>query len=469
MSAVAPTEAAMALHWASAGPAVVHNVDECYENPLICLNGRCDNTLGSYRCACQPGYSPSPDGGFCVDRDECRTPGDINECNQGFCQGGTCDHDECSQNGMCANGMCINMDGSFKYHDECSQNGMCANGMCINMDGSFKCQYHDECSQNGMCANGMCINMDGSFKCQCKPGFVLSPTGHACIDVDECYENPLICLNGRCDNTLGSYRCACQPGYSPSPDGGFCVDRDECRTPGGDVRPCENGKCVNTDGSYKCVCDSGYRLAPDTKSCVDLDECISSPCQNGKCLNTLGSFRCQCLPGFNLAQDGRSCVDTRRDLCYSQYKEGQCSYPSTAPVTKSSCCCTGSGGTGGMAWGTPCLPCPPMGSAEFNTLCPHGAGMTYSGDDINECAQNPGICTNGACENLMGTYRCICNPGYEGDPTGKLCSDQNECLMDVMICSGGTCKNTPGSFQCICPTGTQVNVDSHTCEDNSAY
>ncbi|KAL1454134.1 hypothetical protein WDU94_010415 [Cyamophila willieti] len=276
---------------------------------------------------------------------------------------------------------------------------------------------------------------------------------------------PFICLNGRCDNTIGSYRCACQPGYSPSPDGGFCVDLDECATAADRARRCENGKCVNTDGSYKCVCDSGYRLAPDTKSCVDIDECTSSPCQNGKCLNTLGSFRCQCLPGFNLGQDGRSCVDTRRDLCYSQYKEGQCISPSSTPVTKSSCCCTGHGQGGGMAWGTPCLPCPPMGSAEFNTLCPHGTGMTYSGDDINECSQNPGICTNGACENLMGTYRCICNPGYEVDSTGKLCTDLNECLIDSMICSGGTCKNTPGSFQCICPTGTQLNTASHTCQD----
>lgn len=40
---------------------------------------------------------------------------------------------------------------------------------------------YDECQQNGMCANGQCINMAGSFKCQCKPGFVLSSTGHACI------------------------------------------------------------------------------------------------------------------------------------------------------------------------------------------------------------------------------------------------------------------------------------------------
>lgn len=66
--------------------------------------------------------------------------------------------------------------------------------------------------------------------------------------------------------------------------------------------------------------------------------------------------------------------------------------------------------------------------------------------DINECAQNPNICQNGACENLMGTHRCICNPGYEVDNTGKLCLDINECTDDL-VCSGGQCKNTPGSYQ----------------------
>lgn len=41
--------------------------------------------------------------------------------------------------------------------------------------------------------------------------------------------------------------------------------------------------------------------------------------------------------------------------------------------------------------------------------------------DINECALNPDICPNGMCENLRGSYRCICNLGYESDPTGKNC------------------------------------------------
>lgn len=41
--------------------------------------------------------------------------------------------------------------------------------------------------------------------------------------------------------------------------------------------------------------------------------------------------------------------------------------------------------------------------------------------DINECALDPDICQNGICENLRGSYRCICNIGYESDTSGKAC------------------------------------------------
>lgn len=66
------------------------DVDECYENPRICLNGRCENTQGSYRCLCEAGFSVSADGAFCVDTNEC------------------------SVTGMCSSGKCVNMDGSYR-------------------------------------------------------------------------------------------------------------------------------------------------------------------------------------------------------------------------------------------------------------------------------------------------------------------------------------------------------------------
>lgn len=158
-------------------------------------------------------------------------------------------------------------------------------------------------------------------------------------------------------------------------------------------------------------------------------------------------------------------LDMRRDLCYAQYKDGQCFNPSTNAVTRSMCCCCSIVFGQPMGWGTTCQPCPQPGTPQFHQLCPHGAGMTYNGDDINECAQNPNICQNGACENMIGTYRCICNPGYEVDETGKICTDINECQVDEPVCSGGQCRNTPGSFQCICPTGTELDASSHVCRD----
>jgi len=108
--------------------------------------------------------------------------------------------------------------------------------------------------------------------------------------------------------------------------------------------------------------------------------------------------------------------------------------------------------------------------------------------DINECAQNPAVCPNGACENTVGNYRCICNSGYEADDTGKTCKDIDECDADDTICNGGRCRNTAGSFQvctrrfsvfgvclrlsrhcasfqCTCPAGTVLNPQSQACED----
>lgn len=32
--------------------------------------------------------------------------------------------------------------------------------------------------------------------------------------------------------------------------------------------------------------------------------------------------------------------------------------------------------------------------------------------DIDECSRTSGICSNGVCENMMGTYQCICDDGF---------------------------------------------------------
>lgn len=52
--------------------------------------------------------------------------------------------------------------------------------------------------------------------------------------------------------------------------------------------------------------------------------------------------------------------------------------------------------------------------------------------DINECLK-PGMCPNGRCENLLGTYRCLCNEGFLPSADSKGCT--GKAIMLIMRCS----------------------------------
>lgn len=42
------------------------DLNECRAKPGICKNGRCINTVGSYRCECNDGFEPSLTGTECI-------------------------------------------------------------------------------------------------------------------------------------------------------------------------------------------------------------------------------------------------------------------------------------------------------------------------------------------------------------------------------------------------------------------
>ncbi|KAG7270043.1 hypothetical protein CRUP_036870 [Coryphaenoides rupestris] len=401
---------------------------------------------------------------------------------------------------LCLNGRCIPTVG-IGYRCECN--------MGFKLDGNGVCLDANECDRNP-CAHGECINTPGSYICQCPPGFQSTATKTECRDLDECVANGRICSNGRCLNTEGSFHCVCNAGFSITSDGKNCIDQDECLI----RNMCLNGLCINEDGSFKCICKPGFLLMASGRMCVvvdhphqsywksivqlsthslsaalnsyqvvtassqllvtlsvscvsvtapDIDECETpGMCMNGRCVNTEGSFRCECMPGLAVGLDGRVCVDTHmRSSCYGGYRRGQCVKPLFGAVTKSECCCASTE----YAFGEPCLPCPAKNSAEFLGLCPNDLGTTSDGRDINECALDPDICLNGVCENMLRTYKCNCNAGFEVDTTGKSCVDIDECLVNRLLCDNGLCRNTPGSFSCHCPTGYRFDAETDVCED----
>ncbi|XP_041916071.1 fibrillin-2-like [Alosa sapidissima] len=357
--------------------------------------------------------------------------------------------------------------------DYCRQvQNLCINGRCISLASSYRCECNkgyvldvrgdcidfDECASDP-CSNGDCVNTPGSYYCKCHAGYLRTPTKQTCIDIDECLHNGVLCNNGRCLNTEGTFQCICNAGFQLTPDRRNCVDHDECAT----TNMCLNGMCINEDGSFKCICKPGFTLASSGRYCIDIDECQTpGMCMNGRCVNTDGSFRCDCMAGLAVSTDGRSCVDTHmRSTCYGGIRKGVCVRPFQGAVTKSECCCANAD----YSFGEPCQPCPAKNSGEFQALCGSGIGFSVDGTDINECALDPDICTNGVCENLRGSYRCICNVGYETDGSGRNCVDIDECLVNRLLCDNGLCRNVPGSYTCTCPKGYLFRPDSETCED----
>ncbi|XP_047395607.1 latent-transforming growth factor beta-binding protein 2 isoform X3 [Sciurus carolinensis] len=404
------------------------DVDEC-EQPAVCSGGQCSNTEGSYHCECDQGYTMVRKG-RCEDIDECRHPGTcpdgrcINSpgsytclaCEEGYRgQSGSCvDVNECLDPGVCTHGRCINLEGSFRC--------FCEHGYKVTSD-EKGCQDVDECASRASCPTGLCLNTEGSFTCSpCKSGYWVNEDGTACEDLDEC-TFPGVCPTGVCTNTVGSFSCKdCREGYRPSPQGRTCEDVDECEDT---QSSCLGGECKNTPGSYQCLCPPGFQLANGTV-CEDVDECAGEAycAPRGECLNSHGSFFCLCAPGFASADGGTSCQDI--DECEDNGE----------PVCG--------------AWRCENSP----GSYRCIQGCQPGFYMAPTGDciDIDECANDTLCGSHGFCDNTDGSFRCLCDQGFETSPSGWDCVDVNECELMLAVCGAALCENVEGSFLCLCPS-----------------
>ncbi|XP_071783895.2 hemicentin-1 [Centroberyx gerrardi] len=393
------------------------------------------------------------------------------------------DEDECALQSPCSHS-CNNIMGGFS----CA----CPSGFTISTE-SNTCQDIDECAQGShMCHyNQQCVNTVGTYRCQakCGPGFKPSAMGTSCEDVDECQESSLSPCQHQCLNTLGSYRCICHPGYQLS--GHRCIDINECmrnvcpghqqcrNTEGGyqcfdscpagmtkaengactDIDECQDGShmcrytqiCQNTIGGYGCVCPRGYRSQGVGLPCLDIDECLQtpSPCAH-QCRNVPGSFRCMCPPGTVLLGDGRSCAGLERGQTFSN---GTRVRGRLRPQLVSSL-------------GRPILSRTHGVSRITRQSCPVGyTNRDGTCVDVDECLlRKP--CQH-ECRNTIGSFQCLCPPGYQLLPNGRSCKDIDECAVQGIQCGHNQmCFNTRGGYQCLdtpCPASYQRGGSPGTC------
>ncbi|XP_071622127.1 hemicentin-2 isoform X2 [Heliangelus exortis] len=254
----------------------------------------------------------------------------------------------------------------------------------------------------------------GSNGDKCPPGFVLGPQQLYCTDIDECTEGSHSCrYNQLCQNTLGTYSCVCPPGYHSLGAGWPCLDINEClQFP----PPCAF-KCRNLRGSYECLCPPGRTLLP-----------------GGQCSGANG---------------GGTTGSTPQDpavhwLGLRSHPRGRSFYTQLAlrRVAKAA-------GLGGQ--GPPC----PVGFIKRNGNC----------TDLDEC-QTLNQCQH-ECRNSLGSYHCICPPGYQLLPNRKTCHDIDECAEGTMRCgSNQMCFNTRGGAQCVdtpCPDGYRRGSSPGVC------
>uniref|UniRef100_A0A8C5KIR4 Fibulin-2 n=1 Tax=Jaculus jaculus TaxID=51337 RepID=A0A8C5KIR4_JACJA len=424
--------------------------DECLLLPGELCQHLCINTVGSYRCACFPGFVLQDDGRTCRADGGAPLPGASREPSQrsesvqqppNTIPLPVPQPNTCKDNGPCRQ-VCRIVGGAAM----CS----CFPGYAIMADG-VSCEDQDEClmGTHDCSRRQFCVNTLGSFYCVnhtvlCAEGFILN-AHRKCVDINECVTDLHTCSRGEhCVNTLGSFRCykalTCEPGYILTD--GECTDVDECEM---GTHNCQPGfLCQNTKGSFYCQarqrCMDGFLQDPEG-NCVDINECASlpEPCRRGfSCINTVGSYTCQkdpliCGRGYHANEDGTVCVDVNEcETGVHRCGEGQVCHNLPGSYR-----CDCKVGFQRDAFGRTCI-------------------------DVNECWASPGRLCQHTCENTLGSYRCSCAAGFLLAADGKHCEDVNEC--EAQRCSQ-ECANIYGSYQCYCRQGYQLAEDGHTCTD----
>uniref|UniRef100_A0A3B5QAB5 Latent-transforming growth factor beta-binding protein 2 n=2 Tax=Xiphophorus maculatus TaxID=8083 RepID=A0A3B5QAB5_XIPMA len=504
--------------------------DECKEfGSLLCGTWTCKNTIGSYKCfmQCQPDML----SGDC----------DIDECNNeticgshGFCENTVdsflCHCDQGYTNPPGDITRCVDL-------NECEMSSArCGEALCENFDGSFLCICPNDNEEFDPETN-QCRSMDVP---DTKPE---SPSTHITEERKDCYYNlndANICNNVLSRNTT-KQECCCTAGAGwgdnceihPCPPVGrddynqLCPhgngiltlpgssllghgenlrykDANECEMFGSEI--CKNGQCSNFFSGYTCYCQSGYFYDKIRLECVDYDECgFGNPCENGACVNTAGSFNCFCSPPLVLDSTQHRCVspnttegiigsdqDVNANICWRRLEGNNiCAEPiQELRTTFTECCCLY-----GVAWGQ-CALCPRKTSVDYASMC--NLPWTEGADSLREQIgyeygiEEPGlppywdnygggipesvpIFTDSDYNNPQPPFRVpVLRPGgSQPQPLDRYTERRYDSFEGLQAeecgilngCDNGRCVRVREGYTCDCFDGYELNLDKMACID----
>ncbi|XP_034755704.1 thrombomodulin-like [Etheostoma cragini] len=197
-------------------------------------------------------------------------------------------------------------------------------------------------------------------------------------------EAPWTCevLQGGCEHACSStHGCVCPAGKTLQPNNFACTD-----SPCGS-NPCtgEGEECHITQDGFTCTCKDGFDL--EDGGCVDVAIC--EKCEHMLCDKFNGVYECHCRKGFRVSpRDPSKCelMCTERDcpsICVHDDEKGPQCFCLDGYIQDTS----------------------PNTSTPFCT-------------DIDECESNQ---CDQQCENLFGSYRCLCDDGFKLHPDMFTC------------------------------------------------
>ncbi|KAI8434520.1 hypothetical protein MSG28_012522 [Choristoneura fumiferana] len=499
------------------------DVDECSEQ-RVCRNGRCHNTPGSFRCECAPGFTLSNDGRTCLGLHlgwgglSCKACPEIGSRDyETLCpEGPSKDNDgtdinECTMiPGICAHGACENLDPGYR----------CICDLGFHSDGDGICKDIDECDMHqSYCQGGQCRNTQGSFTCVCPQGTRYEPDEQLCRDIDECEGELLFiasdydrgdippmfpvteqvnpCDNGRCINTHGGYECKCENGFVLDASARHCLVRG-----GGAARAAAPGVLLQRGAGLGVALRAlRHHRLPLPQGLRQGNRCVDTrhePCytewSGGRCGGTLPGAVLRstcCCSALGRAWGGARCepcpkkgTDGYRNLCgiifdvnfhpeiWDRLGGGNRTgiYGSTGNNNGNGDDWFNSNNNGNINgnnnnhdWTNNIDNMHINGSFDH----PWGSDNKFNPTqmEVNECSAFPGLCGQGRCRNIPGSFECDCFPGYEKDGKNRTCVDINECRIVDDVCGAGECFNTEGSFHCRCRPGHKPDELSKVCVD----